>query len=164
MNTAVPSLSGIEEVVHEPSSIYSEISKSRLKDAVTYYISLLLENNFIASEASRKIEREAMLMGEELYERTLQMLDEKILCTDEELIDFEEDSQQMNFESVKEEPDYEDESDEYTPECKKSSVERIPLEYKIKVVNLAKLHPKWNLKTLQKKGSSRLHRMDDLSR
>jgi len=27
----------------------------------------------------------------------------------------------------------------------------IPLEYKIKIVNMAKEHPKWNLKTLQKK-------------
>lgn len=30
-------------------------------------------------------------------------------------------------------------------------------------MNLAKFHPKWNLKTLQKRGCSRLKRMDDLS-
>lgn len=41
--------------------------------------------------------------------------------------------------------------------------EHIPLEYKIKGVNLVKMHPKWTLATLHKKGGSRLKRMDYLS-
>lgn len=34
---------------------------------------------------------------------------------------------------------------------KKKLTEYIPLEYKIKVVNMAKEYPKWSLKNLQKK-------------
>jgi len=33
------------------------------------------------------------------------------------------------------------------------------LEYKIKIINMAKKYPKWSLKNLQKKGSSRLKSM-----
>ncbi|XP_044580607.1 uncharacterized protein LOC123262454 isoform X2 [Cotesia glomerata] len=38
----------------------------------------------------------------------------------------------------------------------------IPLEYKIKVLNIAKAHPSWKLETLQKNGCSHLKRMDHL--
>lgn len=38
----------------------------------------------------------------------------------------------------------------------------IPLEYKIKVLNIAKAHPTWKLETLQKHGCGHLKRMDHL--
>lgn len=41
-------------------------------------------------------------------------------------------------------------------------MEYISLEYKIKVVNIAKNHPNWNFKNLQKKGYSRLKYMKHL--
>lgn len=57
-----------------------------------------------------------------------------------------------------------EDSDEYHPDEKKAKqVEYIPLDYKVKVVNIAK-HPNWNLKNLQKKGCIRLKSMKDLKR
>ncbi|XP_020292188.1 uncharacterized protein LOC109858896 [Pseudomyrmex gracilis] len=60
-----------------------------------------------------------------------------------------------------EEDDY---SDEYMLEEETKVMDYIPLEYKIKVVNMAKQHPHWNLKTLQKKGCSRLKNIKCLPR
>ncbi|XP_023228981.1 uncharacterized protein LOC111629327 [Centruroides sculpturatus] len=133
-------------------SLYSEMSKLRLKDAVIYYESLLAENNLITSESSTSISREAMLMGEEIYERTMDMLAEKILVTDDELAHENENCDEEPFENVEDHSS----SDEYEPEGKKKrEVDHLSFDYKIKVVNIAKAHPTWNLQTLQKKGCSR---------
>ncbi|XP_044583973.1 uncharacterized protein LOC123264637 isoform X2 [Cotesia glomerata] len=45
---------------------------------------------------------------------------------------------------------------------KQKMMDYIPLEYKIKVLNIAKAHPSWKLETLQKNGCSHLKRMDHL--
>lgn len=44
----------------------------------------------------------------------------------------------------------------------KEDPDYVPLDYKIMVVNLAKAHPTWSLKSLQSKGASRLKHMRDL--
>ncbi|GBM62035.1 hypothetical protein AVEN_220960-1 [Araneus ventricosus] len=67
-------------------SIYSEVSKLRLKVAVIYYQGLLAQNHLISSESSASISHEAMLMGEEIFQNTLAILAEKIIVSDEELI------------------------------------------------------------------------------
>ncbi|GBN58846.1 hypothetical protein AVEN_135518-1 [Araneus ventricosus] len=67
-------------------SLYSEVSKLRLKDAVIYYQGLLAQNNLISSESSASISHEAMLMGEEIFQNTLAIMAEKIIVSDEELI------------------------------------------------------------------------------
>jgi len=67
--------------------IFSEESKLRLKDALVHYEELLAENNLIASTSSATISDEIMLIGKELYDNTLEILDEKKLVTDEELIE-----------------------------------------------------------------------------
>lgn len=117
---AAPPKSG--EDVHETSSIHSELSKSRLKDAVTYYENLLFQNNLISDKPSEQIQYEATLIGEELYNTTLDLLADKILTNDEELIHCDEDCGEFNFEKVEEveEADGEDDSNEYeyTPALK----------------------------------------------
>lgn len=157
----IPGPSGIdceEEIPEE--CMYSEMSKLRLKNAVVYYEGLLYENNLIASESSATISHEDMLIGQELYENTLKMLGEKMLVIDEALIHMNEECEEVSFEKIK---DFS--SDEYEPEEKKSKdIEYIPLDYKIKVINIAKAHPTWNLQTLKKKGCRRLKKIEYLSR
>lgn len=156
----IPGPSRVEEKIPE-DSMHSEMSKLRLKDAVVYYEGLLAENNLIASESSATISHEAMLIGKEIYENTLEMLGEKKLVIEEEVIHMNEEYEGMSFEEVEED----DLSDEYEPEPKKGrEAEYISFDYKIKVINIAKAHPTWSLQTLQKKGCRRLKKMEYLSR
>ncbi|GBN27236.1 hypothetical protein AVEN_210728-1 [Araneus ventricosus] len=67
MNYNTASVSEVEEGTTQ-ESLYSEVSKLRLKDAVIYYQSLLAQNNLISSEFSASISHEAMLMGEEIFQ------------------------------------------------------------------------------------------------
>ncbi|GBN35976.1 hypothetical protein AVEN_22431-1 [Araneus ventricosus] len=159
MNYDTASVSEVEDGTTQ-ESLYSEVSKLRLKDAVIYYQGLLAQNNLISSESSASISHEAMLMGEEIFQNTLDILAEKIIVSDEELIHENERCQEVLFEKVEGDVS----SDEYEPEEKKRYVEYIPLDYKIKVVNIAKAHPTWNLQSLQKNGCSHLKKMEYLSK
>lgn len=67
-----PSLTSGSEYNNE--SIHSEESKLRLKDAVVYYEQLLIENDLVTLESSPSISEEAMLIGEEIYHSTVEML------------------------------------------------------------------------------------------
>ncbi|GBN35808.1 Valine--tRNA ligase, partial [Araneus ventricosus] len=159
MNYDTASVSEVEDGTTQ-ESLYSEVSKLRLKDAVIYYQGLLAQNNLISSESSASISHEAMLMGEEIFQNTLDILAEKIIVSDEELIHENERCQEVLFEKVEGDVS----SDEYEPEEKKRYVEYISLDYKIKVVNIARAHPTWNLQSLQKNGCSHLKKMEYLSK
>jgi len=63
-----------------------------LKDALVHYEGLLAENNLIASTSSATIFDEIMLIGKELYDNALEILGEKKLVTDEELIHMNEEN------------------------------------------------------------------------
>lgn len=142
-------------------SIYSELSKLRLTDAIEHFQALLKENNLILSKRSSSISYEAMLMGEEIYKLTIEMLAEKSIIIDDELIHANEILEEACFEPL--EADHS--SDEYEPEQKKKrESEHIPLDYKIKAVNIAKKHPNWSLETLQKNGCRRLKKKEYLSK
>ncbi|GBN83211.1 hypothetical protein AVEN_15952-1 [Araneus ventricosus] len=84
MNYNTTSVSEVEDGTTQ-ESLYSEVSKLRLKDAVIYYQGLMAQNNLISSESSASISHEAMLMGEEIFQNTLAILAEKIV-SDEGLI------------------------------------------------------------------------------
>ncbi|GBM58379.1 hypothetical protein AVEN_185484-1 [Araneus ventricosus] len=84
MNYNTASVLEVEEGTTQ-ESLYSEVSKLRLKDSVIYYQGLLAQNNLISSESSASISHEAMLMGEVL-QNSLAILAEKIFLSDEELI------------------------------------------------------------------------------
>ncbi|GFY12559.1 HTH CENPB-type domain-containing protein [Trichonephila clavipes] len=71
---------------------------------------------------------------------------------DEELIHAKELCEEVFFESV----EVDSSSDEYEPEEKKRDIKHIPLDYKIKAVNMAKKHPTWSIKTLHSRGCGRL--------
>lgn len=109
---------------------------------------LLIQDDLVALESSEIISHEAQQMGENLYESTIEMLNEKFFVETEELIMQESDDEEGQFKEI---DDQDDDFEYTTPEEEKKSMEYIPLDYKIKVVNMAKAHPKWNLATLQKK-------------
>ncbi|GBN53405.1 hypothetical protein AVEN_219992-1 [Araneus ventricosus] len=79
MNYNTASVSEVEEGTTK-ESLYSEVSKLRLKDAVIYYQGLLAQNNLISSESSASISHEEMLMDEEIFQNTLAILAEKNDC------------------------------------------------------------------------------------
>ncbi|KAF5294420.1 hypothetical protein FQA39_LY13405 [Lamprigera yunnana] len=124
---------------------------------------LLEDNNLVTLESPTTISYESMLIGEEMYNNTVQMMSEKKLITDEELIDVHEDNKKDFFRDL--EDNDSDESDEYQPDVNKSKEKNyISLDYKIKVVNIVKQYPKWSLANLQKKGCSRLKSIKDLKK
>lgn len=140
-----------------------EFTKLQLKGAVVYMDKLLEENNWITPEPPTTISYESMLIGEEMYHNTVQLIAEKKLITDEELIDIHEDNEKDFFQEL--EDNDSDDSDEYQPDVKKAKQkDYISLDYKVKVVNIAKQYPKWSLANLQKKGCSRLKSMKDLKK
>lgn len=152
-----PSLTSGSERNNE--SIHSEKSKLRLKDAVAYYKQLLMENDLVTQESSPSISEEAMQIGEEIYHSMVEMLSQKKFINTEELIFTEEIDKECLFHEV------EDDSEEYVPKEKETKLtEYIPIDYKVKVVNMAKEHPKWRLETLQRKGCSRLKNMKYLAK
>ncbi|KAF8793895.1 TATA-binding protein-associated factor 172 like protein [Argiope bruennichi] len=74
-----------------------EVSKLRLKDAIVYYQGLLAKNNLIASES---ISGEAISLGEEIYQNTLDRISEKIIVCDDELIHASERCDEELFENI----------------------------------------------------------------
>ncbi|GFX21660.1 HTH CENPB-type domain-containing protein [Trichonephila clavipes] len=158
----VPGPSKAEESDTDSNSQTSEEAKIQLKTALVYCEQLLLENNKIATEPSAVIKEEHMKIGEKLYSTIMETLAENIIVIEDDLILFEEADEEGLFEEVEDSGLQSD--DEYHPDEKRSKIDTddISLDYKIKVVNLAKEHPKWSLKNLQKKGGSRLKRMDQL--
>ncbi|GFX83605.1 HTH CENPB-type domain-containing protein [Trichonephila clavipes] len=158
----VPGPSKAEESDTDSNSQTSEEAKIQLKTALVYCEQLLLENNKIATEPSAVIKEEHMKIGEKLYSTIMETLAENIIVIEDDLILFEEADEEGLFEEVEDSGLQSD--DEYHPDEKRSKIDTddIPLDYKIKVVNLAKEHPKCSLKNLQKKGGSRLKRMDQL--
>jgi len=141
---SVPSSSSSNEC--DSTSIHSDESKLLLKDAIVYLEQLLLENDFVAQESSGTLSHKAIQIGEEMYASIVEMLSSKVFVDTEELI-MAESNNKDQFEEVQED-DY---SDEYMLQQETKVTDYIPLEYKIKIVNMAKEHPKWSLKTLQKK-------------
>lgn len=136
------------------------ISKTKLRDAVVYYEQMLTESGLIEEKPSAIISEESILLAEDLFQYTLQMLQEKKFVTEDELVLFDEVQKDNDFET----PVFEDSSQDNESEEKKSKpyTDYISLDYKRNVINIARKHPQWKLNTLQRQGCSRLKRMEDL--
>lgn len=160
----VPGSSQTSERECDTNSLHSDESKSRLKNAILYMEQLLLENDLVARESSGTISHEAIQIGENLYKSTVEILNNKIFVETEELI-MQETDEECLFHEVQDDSEIQDDSDQYIlPEKEKKLTEYIPLEYKVKDVNMAKEHPNWSFKNLQKKGCSHLKTMKHLYR
>ncbi|XP_046411535.1 uncharacterized protein LOC124175377 [Neodiprion fabricii] len=149
----------------DADSCSSQESKERLRTALVYCEQLLFKNNYITTHHSAEIKDEHIQIGEKIYSKILEVLDENSLIDEDELISVEESDEKGLFHEVKSSISGSASDDEYKPdeENTKPDIDHVPLEYKIKIVNMAKSHPKWSLKTLQKKGGSRLKRMNQLT-
>lgn len=141
----------------------SDESKVRLETALVYCEQLLLENNHIAKKPHAVI-KEDVQMGEKIYCPILKIQAEnRVVVPSDELIMCEEVDDGGIFEEVEGYSSSEaDEDYEPDEEKAKTDADYIPPDYKIKVVKMAKEHPKWSLKSIQRKGGSRLKRMDQL--
>ncbi|XP_046734590.1 uncharacterized protein LOC124404482 [Diprion similis] len=164
----------IKREVPEPSTavVKSEIdtdswssqeSKERLRTALVYCEQLLVKNNYITPHPLAEIKEDHIRLGEKIYSKILEVLAEHSFVNDDELIGFDEPDKEVAFHEVKNSVSRFS-SDEYQPdeETTKPDIDYVPIEYKIKIVNMAKAHPKWSLKTLHRKGGSRLKRLDQL--
>ena len=85
------------------------------------------------------------------------------MVEDEELILLCEEDSDLLYKPVEEDETSDSDEYEFTRE-KRIKLEFISLETKIKVLKLAKARRTWSLETLQRKGSQRLKRKDDLKR
>ncbi|KAF5270209.1 hypothetical protein FQA39_LY08423 [Lamprigera yunnana] len=150
--------SNTSESKNNINSLHNDESKLRLKDAIVYLEHLYLENNLLAQQSSATISHESMQMGEDIYEFIFAMLSQKVFVETEELLLSESDnecSKEFQGDDSWSEIQGDASDDEYEPPEKESKqTELIPLEYKIKTVNMFNEHPKWNSKRLQKKGGS----------
>lgn len=151
-----------EEEVMWVDSLHSESSKQMLKTALDYLLHLLAEDNLITSESAAVITEQHVQLANKIREKIVDVLAEhSLLCVDELISSdgcrIRENEEVEDFVSSEAESDFE-------PDGKKLKIDPdyIPLDYKIMVVNLAKAHPKWNLKSLQSKGAHRLKNKRDL--
>lgn len=85
-----------------------------MKRAVVYMNKLFEENNLITSETLSTISYESMLIEEEMYKNSLQMMAEKQLITDEELIAIHETDEENFFRELEDS----DGSDDFESEKK----------------------------------------------
>lgn len=142
-------------------SSQSKDSRVLMRDALEYYEQILAENNLIEPTPSATITEQPMLLAEDLFQYTVQALQEKKFVSFHELVAFDEPNEENLFEEVV--PSSEESSDNYSPPMKISKPnDNIPLDYKRKVLRIAAAHPSWSLAVLKKNGCSRLKRMEEL--
>jgi hypothetical protein len=151
-----------EEDVICADSLQSESSKEMLKTAMDYMLHLLAEDNMISSESAAVITQQHIQLAHKIREKIMDVLSEHSLMSFDELISSEEYEGGEN-EEVEDVVSSEGDSDCGLYELNsQDDADYVPLDYKIMVVNLAKAHPKWKLKSLQSKGAHRLKYMRDL--
>lgn len=118
----------------------------------------------VASESSGTTSYGAIRIRQDLFEATAETAEtsdsEGQTIETEELLFMDEPGEGRGFDEAQD-----DNSDEYEPpEKEKKITDYIPLEYKIKVVNMVREHPKWSLSNLKKKGCSRLKSIQHIYR
>lgn len=138
-----------------------KIAKSRLTNALSHFKILFLKNNIIVPEVSPTIPADAKTIGEKLYQCTVKMSGKQKFVSDEEFILSHESDDESLFHEV-EDDSLKDE--DYEPEEEKRSVDYIPLRTKVKVLRIVKEHPTWSLRSLRRKGCSRLKRKSEIKR
>lgn len=116
---------------------------------------MLIENNYMVESLPIKSSPTISQIASEMYKRITTMFDEIEIIEDEDFVlpdnDVSDDGEMQTSSTEKEE-------ESEWENCVESSNQRdlIPLEYKRKVVAMAKAHPKWSLKSLQKQGGALL--------
>ena len=144
-------------------------SKSLLKSAIKISEKLLIEKDYIPEESVKELSSEkAIVMGHEICNRIINMVDDMILVEEEELVLPDEKNIHDSFmdyatmcplpEALSSSSSSHSSSfsEKWISSPRKRKYKHIDLDKKRKVVVMAKEHPTWSLKTLQKKGASNL--------
>ncbi|KAF5304716.1 hypothetical protein FQA39_LY09493 [Lamprigera yunnana] len=133
------------------NSLHNDDSKLRLKDAIVY---LELYSWKITSEHSNHLRQ----FSTNQYRWVMISMNSSLQCwaKDNECNkEFQGDDPLSKIQGDASDDEYE------PPEKESKQTELIPLEYKIKIVNMSNEHPKWNSKTLQKKKKNEECATDD---
>ncbi|KAI4481541.1 hypothetical protein M0802_013961 [Mischocyttarus mexicanus] len=137
-------------------------SKIELKGGLEYACTLLLEDDLVTKELPSEINENMMIIGEKIHQRIVKMINNDTFVSDEELINNNETEVENVFHEFKKKSSDEE---NYEPQEKKEKRSVFdPLETKIKVVTLARQHPTWSLKTLQKNGCGLLKQKNCIKR
>ncbi|XP_071652218.1 uncharacterized protein [Temnothorax longispinosus] len=132
--------------------------KGELTNALKYCNSLLQAKDLLTDTPPDKISSVSVAMGEVICEKIINILANRQIVIEEDLILFDENDTEGEYEECKINKD-----EDYEPKkFQKQLFDYIPLEYKMKTVALAEAHPKWSLANLHKKGCSRLKKKEDL--
>ncbi|XP_029047675.2 uncharacterized protein LOC114878249 [Osmia bicornis bicornis] len=118
---------------------------------------MLKENNYMVESLPTKSSPKISQIASEMYNRIVTMFDKIEIVKDEELV-FPDNDVSDDGEMQTSSPEEEDEEESEWENRVVSSNPRnfISLQYKKKVVAMAKAHPKWSLETIQKRGGALL--------
>nr|XP_034184617.1 uncharacterized protein LOC117606357 [Osmia lignaria] len=122
--------------------------------------SMLEQKGYMKKSSSIQTSLAITEVATEMYNRIVAMMDEVELADDEEVI-LPDDDVGDDFESLSEPTSDEEVKnmwEDTSSVCPEHERDFIPLEYKKKVVAMARAYPKWSLATLQKKGASLLRK------
>ncbi|XP_077279989.1 uncharacterized protein LOC143907229 [Temnothorax americanus] len=134
--------------------------KGEFTNALLYANSIYESNDLLTKEPPKRISSVSIAMAECFSSAIIDIINENYVMAQEDLILYEDSDNEGLYEECKDDPT---EDEDYDPtDYEEPSDDYIPLQYKEKVVALAEAHPHWNLKTLQKRGASRLKRKDYL--
>ncbi|KAF5279826.1 hypothetical protein FQA39_LY18219 [Lamprigera yunnana] len=157
--TIVPILSSTSAVTPTPKQ--DDLGLALQKDAAAKPVKPLTGAKLVPGTSQRprikSISEEAIQIGEKIYRSMMVILNRKQFKSTEELILTEEVDRECLFHKVED-----DDFEKYVPEVKLT--EYTPIDYKVKVINMVKEHPKWSLKSLHKRGASCLKNMKYLAR
>ncbi|XP_014473194.1 PREDICTED: uncharacterized protein LOC106743652 [Dinoponera quadriceps] len=146
----------------------NEKLKGTVTNALNYCQRLLRSANLLTDTPPNEISSASVAMGEKIFKEIKVILEDipqdihRTLLTDEGSFSFEGSDNKVADEEREEEPDRK--SPDFVAEQLDTTIDYIPLSYKEKVVALAEAHPKWSLKTLKKRGCSRLRDKKELAR
>ncbi|KAK9295328.1 hypothetical protein QLX08_010314 [Tetragonisca angustula] len=169
---------------HENSEELLRCSKQEITDALEICRRILITQNLIEGLPNETIGRKSQLIGEEITKAVIKVLKDFIFENEEDcylenedipedyIIDDVgqdsptnsegEDSPDINISSSNSSAAA-DSFQEHEP--KKSRIsDFVPLDRRLKIINIARQHPKWSLQTLQRHGCQELRRKDYLQR
>ncbi|XP_032673519.1 uncharacterized protein LOC116845214 [Odontomachus brunneus] len=146
-------------------------NKLLLKSALKISEKLLVENEYIPEKSVKDLSTEkTTVIGHEIYNRIVDMVNDMHLVEEEELVfSHEKDIDDSFIDCASMYPLEESLSSQSSPlseewidSPEKKKFKTIDLDYKRKVVAIAKEHPNWSLQTLQREGAHYLKCKSDL--
>lgn len=185
-NIFQPSTSGAtildSDIGQEDLSFMTSYIKQDITDGLKVCCEMLESLKIVEGSPSEVVSLKAKLLGKKMTKAIIEVLkdfnfydDYAIFLPKEEILQDHEEEEKPRIDLLSEKTSTcssstsiasQSESEtEYEPQCKqRKSAGYIPLETKIKILNMVKEHPKWSIKTIHQRGGSALQRKSDLKR